>query len=506
MMPSKRSLVLITVDCLRADHCSFLGYGRPTTPFLNMLAAQSWVFTNATAAGVPTYYSLPSIVASRYPLALGRDAVGLAPDEPTLASTLKSAGYATGCFSAANPYLSRRFGYDQAFDTFRDFLDTETNTVPQFSPPLDDGNKLRSRANRRLVQLSRQLGISSVYNELYFRYCQWVTASPAQSLDSLHRFPTAEMIVDQARVWLASKPQGPFFLWLHFMDPHSPYYPVQQSMDIMGNGKITPSRVRYLNAYWNRNDLGSSRLRRRRESIVELHDACVRWVDAQVERLVGILRQFDLWNSCTLAFTADHGEEFLEHGGRFHAPSKLTEELVHVPLLLRVPDAQPCVEHSPFSLLHLAPTVLDALAVRPPSDFQGKSLYAEIERRENWDFPTVTECVSDCRDPFCLEKRMGPRLLSVRQKQYKLVIDFKNCEVRMFNLETDPAERTPLPPGTAVQTCRRLLEIARAHIESSGPERNSGRRLGALLRDVKVTLGSRPSANGENRMVNCVGA
>ena len=124
-MAARKSVVLVTVDCLRADHCGFMGYQRPTTPFLDGLASESFVFPTAIVAGVPTYYSLPAILASRYPLALGREVLGLAPEEKNLASALKEEGYATAFFGAANPYLSARFGYDFGFDTFHDFLDGE---------------------------------------------------------------------------------------------------------------------------------------------------------------------------------------------------------------------------------------------------------------------------------------------------------------------------------------------------------------------------------------------
>ncbi len=117
--------MLVTVDCLRADHVGFMGYRHSTTPFLSALARESFVFPAAIVAGAPTYYSFPAILASRYPLALGRDVLGLAPAEPTLASALKQAGYATASFGAANPYISSRFGYRHGFDTFRDFLDDE---------------------------------------------------------------------------------------------------------------------------------------------------------------------------------------------------------------------------------------------------------------------------------------------------------------------------------------------------------------------------------------------
>src|SRR5437879_3678692 len=123
----QKSLILVTVDCLRADHVGFMGYERPTTPFLDTLAAESFVFPAAIVAGAPTYYSFPAILASRYPLALGRDVIGLAPREPTLATELKQAGYATGAFLAANPYISSRFGYHNGFDVFRDFLNHDSN-------------------------------------------------------------------------------------------------------------------------------------------------------------------------------------------------------------------------------------------------------------------------------------------------------------------------------------------------------------------------------------------
>src|SRR5207245_8690418 len=111
------SLILISVDCLRADHVGFLGYGWPTTSFLDSLAAESFVFSNAIAAGTPTYYSFPAIMASRPPLALGREVIGVAPGETTLASTLQDAGCATAACVAGTPYLSPRFRYDSRLRT-----------------------------------------------------------------------------------------------------------------------------------------------------------------------------------------------------------------------------------------------------------------------------------------------------------------------------------------------------------------------------------------------------
>lgn len=82
------SLILVTVDCLRADHVGWLGYPEPTTPFLDALARQSTVFTSAIAAGSPTYYAFPAIMCSRSPLGLGRDVIGISPEERVLQALL----------------------------------------------------------------------------------------------------------------------------------------------------------------------------------------------------------------------------------------------------------------------------------------------------------------------------------------------------------------------------------------------------------------------------------
>ncbi len=230
----QKSIVLVTVDCLRADHVGFMGYERPTTPFLDSLAGESFVVPAAIVAGAPTYYSFPAILASRYPLALGRDVLGLGPDEPTLASVLKQAGYSTASFGAANPYISARFGYEHGFDTFRDFLENEPAPLAEEKGNAATGNGWASRLNRKLQKIRPALGpLGMVYDELYFEYCQRVTPV-ADSLDALRRFPAADVIVDHACTWLASVGDAPFFLWLHLMDPHSPYYPKDAALTLMG--------------------------------------------------------------------------------------------------------------------------------------------------------------------------------------------------------------------------------------------------------------------------------
>lgn len=479
-----KSILLVTVDCLRADHVGFMGYRRPTTPFLDTLASESLVFPSAIVAGAPTYYSFPAIYASRYPLALGRDVIGLAPEEPTLASCLGEAGYATASFAAANPYISGRFGYEAGFEVFKDFLQDSPAPLPEVNPGHPQGAHWLNRYLQKMRPALGPLGLA--YDELYFRYCQRVAPRP-NSLDELRRFPAADVIVSEAVNWLDSIGTRPFFLWLHLMDPHSPYYPTKEALELMGDDPITPYEARYLNCFWNRSDIGQRRLAKRRDELIALYDAGIRWVDRQVQRLIDSVRRANRWSDCIFAFTADHGEEFLDHGGRYHPPSRLMEELIHVPLLLRVPGlGQKSVSNGPFSLIHLAPTLMDLIELTPPSSFQGRSYREELTTGAEFTGPAISECVSGCTNPFQMKNRAGSRVLSVRESRFKLVLYFDPPSDSLYDLTNDPKEQHPLPVHTETPVRRRLLEIARQHLHRCALDRDSQARMRAMIRDLRL--------------------
>jgi arylsulfatase A-like enzyme len=491
-MRARKSIVLVTVDCLRADHVGFMGYERPTTPFLDSLSRDSFVVPTAIVAGAPTYYSLPAIMASRFPLALGRDVLGLGPDEPTLATVLKDAGYATAAFAAGNPYLSARFGYDRGFHVFRDYLEADGIPAEVEKQPAAAVN-WASRLNRKLQEIRPSMGpLGTLYDALYFEYCQRVAPTPG-SLDRLRRFPAADSVVSDACNWLAAVSDSPFFLWLHLMDPHSPYCPTDAASVLMGEERVTPFRARYMNSYWNRSDLGPRRFQRHRREIVALYDAGVRWVDEQIRRLAGLLQHANRWDDCIFVLTADHGEEFLEHGGRYHPPSRLMEELIHVPLLCRLPGIQKReVSNGPFSLIHLAPTVLKAAELGSPTAFQGQSYLGKLQRGESFDDVAVSECVAGCTNPFHAENRMGPRVLSVRETRYKLVLHFDPAAENLYDLEADPREQTPVSDSEQKHVRRRLLEIAREHLRASAKHSQSRDRVQTRLRDLQIQWQNAP--------------
>jgi len=478
----QKSLLLITVDCLRADHVGFHGYRRGTTSFLDSLAPASFVLPKAMVAGAPTYFSFPAIMASRYPLALGRDVLGIAPQEPTLATSLQEAGYETAAFVAGNPYLSQRFGYHQGFATFQDFLSTP---LPTDREPLEPGHF--TRLNQVLQRASRyHASASAAYDDLYFRYCQWRVAQQSPGMDQLRRYPASDVIVDQARSWLSGVCGKPFFLWLHLMDPHHPYFPPEQAVSEFGCGDISARRAAFVNAFWSREDVSQSRLLAHREEIVSLYDAGIYWADKQISRLVAALQQLRRWDDTVLAVTADHGEEFLENETRYHSPTSLSERLIHVPLLIRAPGLggvpQPNV---PFSLIHLGPTLLDVLHVRQPATFRGSSRWAQIKSGQSQDVPVIVECVHECQNPFPREHRMGPRLVAVRDARYKLVVNFHEQTERLFDLANDPSEQRPLDENVCKAERARLLRIALQHLRSGREIRDPELRLRARVSEIQ---------------------
>ena len=493
-MTKQRSLVLVTVDCLRADHVGFLGYPRPTTPFLDTLALHSYVFPSAIVAGAPTYFSFPAILASRFPLALGRDVLGIAPTEPTLASALQACGWTTAAFLAGNPYLSQRCGYDEGFDTFRDILAEDLPCDSTSSEGEMDTHF--TRLNRFLERNARRNERTAAgYEELYFLYCQWLASRRQETMEGLRPYPAADTILDQASSWISSQGDQPFFLWLHLMDPHHPYYPPEEALAAIGRADISPSRARFWNASWSRGHINCKRLQRYRDEIVTLYDAGIQWADTQISRLIRTLQHSCRWDDTVFAVTGDHGEEFLEHGRRFHAPEDLADELIHVPLLLRVPGMNGTIlPNEPFSLIHLAPTLLDVLDVPSPTTFRGASYWQDISKGQLPKLTAVTECIEGCNNPLQRSNRLGQRLLSVRDASYKVLVRFGNSTDIMFDLKNDPGEYCPLPRDAKPAERAQLLRVAREHVTSPPQASDPEFRLRACLREFCQQLSFRRNA------------
>ena len=164
---------------------------------------------------------------------------------------------------------------------------------------------------------------------------------------------------------------------------------------------------------------------------------------------------------------------------------------MRVPLLLHAPSLTRAGSvASPFSLLHLAPTLLDLADVPIPGSFRGRSHSDLLRAGRSWEGDAVVECIAACNNPFVRENRLQSRVLAVREARYKMLLDFSGATEQLFDLQTDPGEMRPLPPDAEKPVRRRLLERARKHIADSLDARDAGASLAARLRDLRLEWSS----------------
>ena len=287
---------------------------------------------------------------------------------------------------------------------FRNLLTGEETEFEQSRRPL------RGRANRLLSKACHSLpALGAAYDEMYFQYCQRSIRHDGAALDNLRRFPSAEVIVDCAIAWLQQNSATPFFLWLHLMDPHAPYYPKSEALQEIGS-ELDSYEARRAEFFLGERRPEFPALAKDPGSVESLYDAGVRWADRQIARLAERLVELNLWDQCALAVTADHGEEFMDHGGRFHPPVNLHEELIRVPLLIRVPGHPQARDvKCPIGLIDLAPTLFDTLDIPAPASFRGRSCWRKLKNDEPWEWPVLTECAYGCTNPFRAEARLASR-------------------------------------------------------------------------------------------------
>jgi arylsulfatase A-like enzyme len=148
----------------------------------------------------------------------------------------------------------------------------------------------------------------------------------------------------------------------------------------------------------------------------------------------------------------------------------------------------------PFSMLDLAPTLLDAMGIPSPAEFRGRSRWSEVRKNKPQARPVLTECVHDCANPFHPQGRVGPRVLAVRLNQYKLVVNFSSGNEELYDLERDPAEREPLARGQADDIKGALLKHARRHLAESSQSRDFDKRIASRVRDFRLEL-ARPAVS-----------
>lgn len=382
----RRVLVWISVDTVRADHLSFYGYARATSPALERLARQALVFENAMSTASWTLPSLVSQATSTLPSehgAVERES-GRRRDVESIFETLSRAGFTVlGC--TGNPFVSASHGLAEGFDRLT-----------------YDGRKADHLRERLIQELDEWEG-------------------------------------------------GDLALFIHFMDPHLTYSPPPPFMERF---RLAPEVL-----------AGLSAEKRALEDARSLYDGELAWTDLQIGLLLEALDARGLLDDAVIAYSADHGDELLDHGGWNHGHT-LYQELVHVPLLVRVPGQVPRRIATPVSTIDLAPTLLEALGVKAPASFRGESLLRRLSgqaRSERWLF---AETQWRAERPLQYAVRDGDRKLVVALSRGP---DRKVVREDLFDLRSDPLETRSLPdPPDALREA--ALRYAMHAADSHGPK------------------------------------
>jgi hypothetical protein len=348
---TKPSIVLISIDALRADHLGTYGYRRHTSPALDALAAGGVTFDAAYTPCPSTRCALPALHTGRYASTLTAIDQGTIP---TLARVLRDAGWQTAAITCCDRFAVARREV-VGFQT----IDASADTIR------------RTRAGQS----------------------------------------NADVVVDRTLAWLRGRdPARPYFAWLHLYEPHYPYSPPGGSA--FGDDSV----ARY--------------------------DGEIAFADAQLARLFA-----ELDPQTIVVVTADHGEEFGEHGLRFHARS-LYNAVVRVPLLMRVPGAAARRVTTPVSIVDVMPTLLDLAGVLGPAGMNGRTLVPALHGRAAPARPILIELAHD--------HQITRDMAGVVSPPWKVIWDRQANAWSLFKLD-DTGDATNLRDDAALPELQRLL-------------------------------------------------
>ena len=416
------NVVLIIADTLRADHLGAYGSRDVATPAIDSLAADGVVFDKAFAQSSWTRPSIATILTGLYP---GSHSVmhktDLLPgDVVTVAEAMKQGGYRTSGF-VTNINVAPSFNFQQGFDEYQ-YLAPDF-----FFGATDSGSKLALYSLMRLIRerfLSKQKFVSHYYQD-------------------------ADTVNETSLPWLAGHEDERFFVVIHYMDPHDPYF------EIPYNGRAV-ARVDTPNP-----------APERAEELRKLYASNIEYLDGFLAKLFAALKERGLYENTVIAFTADHGEEFHEHGGWWHGTT-LYEEQIHVPLIVK-PAGKTAAGRREASFARLAdvtPTLLAAAGLSAPAGVQGRDLFGSSAA------PTAV---------YAEEDHEGNVLESIRTADWKLIVANDGnprglAPVELYDMRSDPGETTNLADKepARVAELRRDLEALRTASRASAVKGTTG--------------------------------
>ncbi len=399
----KPNIVLLTIDTLRADVLGCYGNSRQMTPTLDRIAEEGIRFETAVTGGSWTQAAFPVLLTSSYCSMYGGCLGPLSAERPALVEHLRDHGYATAGFSTS-PLLSEAYQYDRGFDHF-------VNLKPIEKDPL----------------LRRIKG------------CQFLLRSPAvhsvsrwlgNHMRPARLYVSAEKVNQEALRWL-NKGKSPFFLWMHYMDIHWPYH-LEESLQ---NPRDIAQAWRDLSHLHSVNWKGARITQAQREHYIRLYEQALQYTDDQVKKLLSELDSLETLANTILVIVSDHGEEFLEHGHWGHVETNLFEEILRIPLIIRLPG-EPAgrVINRLVSTIDLMPTLLDLVGCPIPDGVEGSSLvplWSDAPEERSNHAITISERWRD-----------SSHLVAVRSETHKFIWDSQHPEgSKLFDLRSDPSER-----------------------------------------------------------------
>lgn len=389
-MPKKTfNVILLTVDTLRPD-LGFMNYKHPTSPNLDQLAEKGTIFERAYSMASYTGKSVGPMLIGKYPSETATDFSHFNTyyeSNVFVAERLRDAGIRTFA-GMCHWYFRNPTGLRQGFDVW------DTSAIP---PGMGDNDNVIT--SDRMADLALKL-LQRPENVL----------GPAS--DTGNAGASAET-VDAGLSDGSDTSRHRFFAWFHFFDPHAQYVPHPGSPDFSGgNG---PSRPIYDQEVW--------------------------YTDKHIGRVLDYVASQPWGEETAIVMTADHGEAFYEHGMLWHG-SEIWEELVHVPLFVYVPGAEPRRVSQKRSHIDLVPTILDLMgvAVPPRSEIRGKSLLADVYLPKDREHEERDVYVDMPQGPF-----NGPRraILTGPSPGMKL-IHSGGYNFQLFDLSADPGEKHDL--------------------------------------------------------------
>jgi arylsulfatase len=423
--PPNTSIVLITIDALRADHLSSYGYPRETSPVIDQLAAEGVLFQRAAVQWPKTGPSFASMFTATYPKDNGivrKIGIALPSDFDMLAEELRAAGFQTHAI-VANGALSSEFLFDQGFDSY-----TELWNLP------DEGEIQPTQAG-------------------------FVTDRALEVTDEID-------------------PDKPFFLWVHYLDPHFPYEPPPAWRDRFQNDEWFDNEVRieinYEQPMSKMTGIGSWRVQDGRDDLafyIARYDAEIAYVDEEIGQLLVGLQERGVMERTLTIVTSDHGESLGEHYYFFDHGGFGFQTCLRVPLIVHYPGViEPAVDPDPVELMHLAPTLLEAAGAELVDGRwgNGESLAVRLGRQRRSQRAEPAEPHLAFSEAGYGRPGMWQKI--VQDRRYKLVDAQEGGAQRwisgevgrryaLFDLERDPGETENLfdPEHPEVERLARAL-------------------------------------------------